>query len=122
MVWEGLSPADAALQLGYRGWVKHITRPDVQAYIKQQTDVFRVAERPRTFHRFKQIRDAADNMPAVNAGKALIGEDDSSQRLNAVTHSPGVTIKVINVVAPSSDILDQNATNVTPQRLSHDHD
>ena len=78
-----------------------LQRPHVLAYYKQQREVLRSRESAANIHRLCEIRDAADNMPAVNAIKVLeqIG-DEQLQRGTAPNHAPGVTIRVINVTAP----------------------
>jgi hypothetical protein len=83
-----------------------LQRPHVLAYYKQQREVLRARESPANIHRLCEIRDAANNLPAVNAIRALeqLGSDEQTNRPNIP--SPGVTIRVISVNAlpPASDI------------------
>jgi hypothetical protein len=73
-------------------------RPHVMAYYKAQCQVLRVSHSARNIHRLAEIRDADNNMPAVNAIKALelIGDEQTN---NKQTTSPGVTIRIVNVSA-----------------------
>jgi hypothetical protein len=76
-----------------------LQRPHVLAYYKQQREVLRARESPANIHRLCEIRDAADNMPAVNAIRALeqIG-DEQINRPNVPT--PGISIRIVNVASP----------------------
>lgn len=73
-------------------------RPHVMAYYKAQCQVLRVSHSARNIHRLAEIRDADNNMPAVNAIKALelIGDEQTNTKQ---TTSPGVTIRIVNVSA-----------------------
>jgi hypothetical protein len=75
-------------------------KPHVLAYYKQQREVLRARESPANIHRLCEIRDAADNMPAVNAIRALeqLGNDEQTNRPN--TPSPGISIRIVNVAQP----------------------
>jgi len=68
------------------------------AYYKAQCQVLRVSHSARNIHRLAEIRDADNNMPAVNAIKALelIGDEQTNTKQ---TTSPGVTIRIVNVSA-----------------------
>jgi hypothetical protein len=76
-----------------------LQRPHVLAYYKQQREVLRARESPANIHRLCEIRDAADNMPAVNAIRALeqLG-DEQTNRPSAP--SPGISIRIVNVASP----------------------
>jgi len=60
--------------------------------------VFRDCRRARNYQRLAEIADAENNMPAVNAIKALMYEE-MDQTNNKQTTSPGVTIRIVNVSA-----------------------
>ena len=102
MVWQGLDYAAAAKEAGIttRAMRLAMGKPHVVQYLNAEKQVLRSSAGPRNIQRLMQIRDAADNMPAVNAIKALeeIGSDAaiSSQRQSA----PGIVF-IIN---------DRNAT------------
>jgi hypothetical protein len=75
-------------------------RPHVQAYYRTQCQVLRARESPANIHRLCEIRDAADNMPAVNAIKTLEGLDEDLMRRNTDTPTPGIVLRIVNVAPP----------------------
>ena len=74
-----------------------LAKPHVARYLKEQVQVLRTAQGPRNIHRLCEIRDAANNMPAVNAIKAL--EQLPEERVAGTsTAAPiGVSIRIVNV-------------------------
>jgi hypothetical protein len=78
-------------------------RPHVQAYYRTQCQVLRSRESPACIHRLCEIRDAADNMPAVNAIKTLMGVDDE-QTNRPNTPTPGISIRIVQVSSPPAPI------------------
>jgi hypothetical protein len=75
-----------------------LAKPHVIAYHQQQLKVLRGARTARNFHRLCEIADAENNMPAVQAIRAL--EQISDEQTNTKqTTSPGVTIRIVNVSA-----------------------
>jgi hypothetical protein len=78
-------------------------RPHVQAYYRAQCQVLRARESAANIHRLCEIRDAENNMPAVNAIKALelIG-DEQINRPN--TPTPGISIRIVQVSSPPAPI------------------
>jgi hypothetical protein len=98
MVERGLDLKAAAAHVGMSTYRFRLAleKPHVNVYYKAQCDVFRASTTARNLHRLCQIRDAANNMPAVNAIKALELIDDE-QTNNKQTASPGVTIRIVNV-------------------------
>lgn len=86
-------------------------KPSVREYIKRQRDVFCAAVNTKNIFRLGQIRDAADNMPAVNAIKEL----ESISETRAIVESgskqtPGI---VINILAGNAQSNDRQSVNVT---------
>jgi hypothetical protein len=73
--------------------------------------VFRGSTIARNLHRLCEIRDAEDNMPAVNAIKALMGIDDEQTNKQNVP-SAGVTIRIVNVATQPQ----HEQTNKIPTR------
>jgi hypothetical protein len=59
--------------------------------------VLRARESPANIHRLCEIRDAADNMPAVNAIKTLEGLDEDLMRRNTDTPTPGIVLRIVNM-------------------------
>jgi hypothetical protein len=74
-------------------------KPHVLAYYKQQREVLRSRESAANIHRLCEIRDAADNMPAVNAIRALemIGDEQANKPNIPI---PGIVLRVIHQPAP----------------------
>jgi hypothetical protein len=74
-------------------------KPHVLAYYRQQREVLRSRESPANIHRLCEIRDAANNLPAVNAIRALeaLGEDGGRVHNDV---SPGICIRIVHQQAP----------------------
>jgi hypothetical protein len=68
----------------------------------------RTSERARNIHRLTEIRDKADNMPAVNAIKMLEQLGDTDGPGSAARTSPGLVIVI------------QGAATHAPQAARHD--
>ncbi len=99
MVWEGLTRDNAAqaASLSVHGLREALRKPHVKAYYNSQLEVLRTSERARNIHRLIAIRDAADNMPAVQAIDRLERLDE--QRAAAAQQAaPGFVIQVLNVM------------------------
>jgi hypothetical protein len=91
---------DAAREVGLttRAMRLALEKPHVIAYLRKQLDVSRGARQVENFHRLCEIADAENNMPAVQAIRAL--EQISDEQTNTKqTTSPGVTIRIVNVAA-----------------------
>jgi hypothetical protein len=108
MVWGNgerryLPDSEAAVIVGMHvGSIRNaLQRPHVLAYYKQQRQVLRERESPANIHRLAEIRDAADNMPAVQAAKALMSDESQPSSVNS--GSPWLTIRVI--AAPAAPVL-----------------
>lgn len=100
-VFEGLRRRDAAKQAGIAEHTLYqaLRKPSVLAYWNACLQVLRTGERARNIHRLVQIRDKADNMPAVNAIKMLEHIDELSTARPGAAQVPGFTIVVVQ--APS---------------------
>lgn len=93
-------------------------KPHIKAAYLAELEVLRTSERARNIQRLHEIRDAADNMPAVQAIKALMQLDDEGQRPGGggLASAPGLTV-VINVPQqPASVAFPTDAGNV----IEHD--
>lgn len=100
MVWDGLEWQAAAKAHNFHvvSMRKAMGLPHVQAYLRSERQVLRESLSPRNIHRLREIRDAADNMPAIQAIRTLEGMgDDAIGGVAAVSHSPGITIRILNV-------------------------
>lgn len=104
MVFDGLDFADAAAQAkcSTRAIRKAFERSHVLAYLKTRREVLRASARGQNIRRLMQIRDAADNMPAVNAIKALEGMDDQHSIEGSARRSPGLVIVIQGAPAHSA--------------------
>lgn len=101
MVWQGLTRDKAAEAAGLKDHSLYVAfrSPHVKAYYLNELEVLRTSERARNINRLCEIRDAANNMPAVNAIKALEQiEDDRGSISGSSRHQvPGVIV-VVNAV------------------------
>ena len=98
MVERGIAYDQAAAECGIatRHMRLALQKPHVSAYYQMQLKVLRGARAARNFHRLCEIADAEDNMPAVNAIKAL--EQLSDEQINKPNApAPGVTIRIVNI-------------------------
>lgn len=96
-VFQGKARAAAAAAAGLteNAAYQALRKPAVLAYWNQCLQVLRTGERARNIHRLVEIRDAANNMPAVNAIKTLeditdVKRTETGQRVTA----PGVMVVV----------------------------
>ena len=116
MVERGLDLQAAAAHAGLSTYRFRLAleKPHVNAFYRAQCDVFRGSTLARNIHRLCEIRDAEDNMPAVNAIKTLMGIE-TEQTNNKQTTSPGVTIRIVNVAAtPAQHQIDVQASPDLP--------
>lgn len=96
IVFDGADLQTAAAGAGLTTYTlrQAFGRPHVIAHLKSRRDVFRAAVNGQNILRLAQIRDAANNMPAVNAIKVL--EQIADEQTNASpSHSPHLTIKIV---------------------------
>jgi hypothetical protein len=102
IVERGIAYNEAAAESGLttRAMRLALERPHVLSYLKQQLKVLRDARAPRNFHRLCAIADAAENLPAVHAIRALelLSEEQTSRRSDSPT--PGVVLNIIASPAP----------------------
>ena len=98
MVERGLDYQAAAAEAGLstRHMRFQLSKPHVAAYYKAQCQVFRASTTARNIHRLCEIRDAENNMPAVNAIKALEQLGDEQTNNKHTNASPGVTINIVH--------------------------
>ena len=98
MVWQGLTRTEAAAQAGFKLESLHSAfgKPHVRQYYTNALHVFRTSERARNIHRLTEIRDAANNMPAVQAIRALelMDEIELGGRPGA-QQIPGFVIQIV---------------------------
>lgn len=102
MVWDGLPRNKAAAKAGIsdHGLYKALRSPPVKSYYLGELEVLRTSERARNLHRLTEIRDAANNMPAVQAIKTLEQiSDDPAVRSPSAPAVPGVVIVIADRAA-----------------------
>lgn len=103
MALDGITDNAAAVQTGITVTALRLAllRPHVRAYYRQQLDVARTRESGANIRRLVEIRDAANNMPAVQAIRMLERIDEDSQRDSGrAPIAPGLVIVVNNGAAP----------------------
>jgi hypothetical protein len=122
MVWQGVPRDIAAAQCGMKAksLCDAFRLPSVKAYYMAQLEVLRSSERARNIHRLAEIRDAADNMPAVQAIKTLEQLDDVAAAQSAgLQRVPGLQI-VITQATPAlpaqPQVIEHDAQAPVPQR------
>jgi hypothetical protein len=111
MLYERCTRAQACERAGFteRALYLALEKPEVATYYNRGLQVLRAGERARNIHRLCDIRDAANNMPAVNAVKALELIDSEAAAHPVGQATPGIVIKFITQ-APPAPIVD-----VTPK-------
>jgi hypothetical protein len=108
MVFDRCTRAEACQRAGLqeRSLYLAFEKPEVAAYFNKQLEVLRAGERPQNIHRLTQIRDACNNMPAVQAVRLLEQLDqDAISRPSANRPTPGVVINVVSA-SPSPPVID----------------
>ena len=120
LIWNGLTRAEAAKRanMSEHSLYAALRKPHVKAYYLQQLEVLRLSERARNIHTLVSVRDQESNqMARVQAVKELEQlSDDDPRGPSSATHSPGLTIRIINQVQaqqPSGPVIDVSATDVT---------
>jgi hypothetical protein len=103
MVWHGLPDNQAAIQAGLtvRALRDALATTHVRGFYRKALQVRRESESARNIQRLAEIRDKADNMPAVNAIRLLeqLGEDEHGNRRAAAMTSPGMVVVIEGVNA-----------------------
>lgn len=117
MVWEGLEFAQAAktYNLSTVAMRKALGKPHIQAYLRAERVVLRESMSPRNIHRLREIRDAADNMPAVQAIRTLEGMADQQQSGTAKQSLPGLVVQINVASGPRQPTVLTDARNVIEQ-------
>lgn len=104
MVHDGMTDNQAAVEVGItiQAIRLAIQKRGVRKYLEQQRDVSRARVCARNIHRLAQIRDAGDNMPAVNAIKMLeqLDDEDAPGRRPQAPFQ-GLVVQIITAPAQS---------------------
>jgi hypothetical protein len=123
MLYEGSRRADAAKAAGMtdHGLREAFKKPHVKAYYNAGLVVLRESERARNIKRLTEIRDKADNMPAVQAIKALegLGDDLPVGLGDPRQQQPGISIRIIHQ-APAPPMIDVTPIRPPPRQIEDD--
>jgi hypothetical protein len=97
MIYDRCTRAQACKRADFteRALYLALAKAEVAQYWNQALQVLRVGERASNIHRLCDIRDAANNMPAVNAIKTLEMIDSEAAGRPTSQTSPGIVIKFI---------------------------
>jgi hypothetical protein len=109
IVFEGKALGEAAAEAGLTTYTlrQAFARPHVLAHLRERREVLRAAASGKNILRLCQIRDADNNMPAVNAIKCLEGlNEEQPWRTTNPADARGVTIRIINVAPQTVPIVD----------------
>jgi hypothetical protein len=119
IVYDCMTDNEAAVKTGMHVNAIRLAlkRPHVRAYCREQRDVLLEREMARNIHRAVEIRDKADNMPAVQAIKLLKdwNTDDMPAGSRGSVSVPGL---VVQIVMPSGGAtIDAVPVDVTAKAL-----
>src|SRR6516225_10487559 len=103
MIYDRCTRAQACKRAGFteRALYLALAKAEVATYWNQALQVLRVGERAANIHRLCAIRDAAFNMPAVNAIKTLEMLDSEAVARPAGQISPGIVIRFVTQASPA---------------------
>lgn len=103
MVWDGKTDSQACEATGLRlnALRMALRLPHVRTYYRDQLQVLRGRESAQNVHRLIAIRDAADNMPAVQAIK-LLEQLGDEQQAPGRQQQPGLIVQVIGTATVSA--------------------
>jgi hypothetical protein len=105
MIFDRCTRAEACDKAGFteRALYLALEKPEVAVYWNRQLQVLRAVERASNIHRLVAIRDAADNMPAVQAVKTLeVLDAEAVARPIGSSETPFLTIRIVNEPAPEA--------------------
>jgi hypothetical protein len=114
MLYERCTRAQACERAGFteRALYLALEKPEVAEYFNRGLQVLRAGERAANIHRLCEIRDAVDNMPAVNAVKTLEMLDAEAIVRPTGQVTPGLVIKFVTYEKPQPAPID-----ITPKPL-----
>jgi|ERR1041385_2506016 hypothetical protein len=108
IVFEGKALDEAAKGAGLTTYTlrQALGKAHVIAHLKARREVLRASICGSNILRLGQIRDAADNMPAIQAIRTLEDLDAAPATAGSgASASPGITIRIINQ-APAQPMID----------------
>lgn len=99
MILDCMTDSEAAVKTGMHVNAIRLAlkRPHVRAYCREQRDLLLEREMARNIHRAVQIRDAANNMPAVNAIRLLKDwhSGDTPAGSRGSVSVPGLIVQIV---------------------------
>jgi hypothetical protein len=115
MIYEGADLATAARTVGIRGDTlrRWLHRGELVSFVRRERRAFREALCANTEHVLQELRSSSDNfMVRLGAARELERlSDETSLRRADETVSPGICIRVVNIVQDSKAA---QAIDVTP--------
>jgi hypothetical protein len=116
MVWEGLSFAEAArsANMNAASMRKALERNHVQAYLRQQRQVFRASLVDEATFRMRALSRQDENKAAAfSATSKLMSESDQEHSSSNQRHAPGLVVQIINSHAlPSNTVIEHKQAQV----------
>ncbi len=112
MVYEGTDLCTAAKKVGIRGDTlrRWLHRPELVGFLRRERRAYREALTANTEHVLQEIRSTSENfMARLGAARELERlADETSMRHAADVVSPGVVIRVLNIVqdAKAGQVID----------------
>lgn len=119
MIWDGKPFDEAAREVGLtsRAMRLALKKPHVLALFKAEQQVLLESMGPRNIHRLAEIREKAENMPAVQSAIHLVrmrDEPNNSMRSGTSATMPGVTIVIHERDITASHSAPQRVTEAKP--------
>lgn len=118
MVFEGQDMATAATnaKTSTRAIRKAFEKAHVLTYIRKRKDVLRASISAKNIQRLGEIRDAANNMPAIHAIRQLENDSDDNAVRRVTSSSPGLIVQIINSAPAAAPPTITLTPNEEPER------
>jgi hypothetical protein len=119
MIYEGADLTTAARTVGLRGDTlrRWLHRSELVSFLRSERRAFREALCANTEHVLQEIRGSSENfMARLGAARELerLADEASMRRASDVPVTPGITIRVLNVV---QDAKAEQAIEVVPAKV-----
>jgi hypothetical protein len=125
MLWEGMTRNEAAKALGMnpKSLANAFREPRVKQYWRAGLEALAISACARNIHRLETIRDAADNMPAVQAIRMLeeLTTAEGARAGLPGVRSPGLQIVILQPGAtPHPQVVELQANEVQDEDTATD--
>ena len=130
MVWQGMPRDEAAKAVGMlpKTLYNAFREARVKAYYRSQLDALATSACARNIHRLETIRDAADNMPAVQAIRMLeeLAAGQGARSGLVGDRSPGLQIVITQAAPPPHPevaemrVIDVQAESSATEPVKHE--